>query len=765
MSNACSRQRSGFSRRQLITATGAVGGGLALGAAGFTSAPLLAGALQIEATPPAAPVIAPAPPSGETVADVAARLNYDAEAIFAFVRDEIHYESYAGVLRGARGTLWARAGNAADQAVLLGELLAASQIPYRFAVGPLDAAGAEALTANLTLTTGEANRHVDDATVAAYLHAMDLTELPESLPEPDATQQAVFDRFDESSRLAVDLALASSEISRSAIADALAAAGIDLPALTPPSLPDRELNRHAWIQVADGPSWLDYDPSLAVAGEVAAPPTAAETLEVLPDDWHHWIRIAIAADEYAAGTIYRREAVSLVTASHSVVDVPIALSMASANEIAGLGLAINELFTGQTTIYPTIYADGVTVDASQPLIFATDATSTQDVLGSGTPVAGAGDGETVAVWLVVEITSPDESPVVVERALVDRVPVEDRASGTIVAENVAPIRTVPTGLGDDTLEQFNVLTIIHTDVARMSPTTAFAKFGADDVFGALGMLGPTLAGFRDTLGIQEEAAIGSWSYPSAPNITVFHVATATSESDDAKARLTADLVHRRRTSLPLSDVAPSATVHPLVLSGVLDAVAEQMLLAPETRGESPETSSYATGPSIGGIFEAAVQSGLEVRVLTSAADLGEVEADAASQGYITAALNAGLYVVVPEQPVEGNGEPVLGWWIVDPATGRTRDQIQNGMSNASTALSGRRLAAIQAIGEHSFVTRAIAWFVANSRAFLCVGLGVAFAFGFANSAIRLGNGSDDVGAVISGGLGGAAAGGAAIACL
>lgn len=749
-------------RRQFLTAAGIGIGALALGGVGFATAPVIAGAIQIEATPPAAPVMAPAPPSGETVADIAARLDFDLDAVFAFVRDDIHYESYAGVLRGGKGTLWARAGNSADQAVLLGDLLAASQIPYRFAIGSLDPAQAEALATNLALTADEANGHYNDATLAATLQVLELTELPESAPEPSAEEQAIFDQFDESSRIAVALALASSETSRLAIVDALAAAGIDLPPLAPPSLPDRELNRHVWIQVADGPSWIDYDPSLPSGDGATAPVTAAETLEALPEDWHHRIRIAIAADEYAAGAIYRREAVSFMTVSHSVVDVPIALSMASANEIAGLGLAINELFTGQTTIYPTIYVDGVTTDASQPLIFATGATSTQDVLGSGTPVAGAGDGETVAVWLVVEITSPDESPVTIERALLDRVPVEDRSSGTIVAANIAPIQTVPTGLGDDTLEQFNNLTVVHTDVARIAPAYSFARFRADDIFGALGTLGPALAGFRDILGVREEAAIGYWSYPSAPNITVFHAAPPSAESDGAKASLTADLVHRRRTSLPLMDGAPSTTVHPLVLSGVLDAVAEQMLLAPETRGESAEVPSYATGPSISGIFEAAVSSGLNVKVLASATDLGEVEADAASQGYMTAALDAGLYVVVPEQPVERDGEPVLGWWIVDPVTGRTRDQLHNGMSNVSTMLSAPRLAAIQPLGEHSFVTRAIAWFVANSRAFLCVGLGVSFAFGFANSAIRLR--SDPSSAVLSGALGGAAAGAAALAC-
>jgi len=188
-----------------------------------------------------------------------------------------------------------------------------------------------------------------------------------------------------------------------------------------------------------------------------------------------------------------------------------------------------------------------------------------------------------------------------------------------------------------------------------------------------------------------------------------------------------------------------------------------MLLAPETRGESAGTSSYATGPSIGGIFEAAVTSRLDVRVLMSAADLDGVEADVTSQGYMMVALNAGLYVVVPEQPVERDGEPVLGWWIVDPATGRTRDQLQNGMSNTSMTLSARRLAAIRASGEYSFVTRAIAWFAANSRALLCLGLGLNFGLLLAIMVIR--SDSNLLADVVLGTAMGGAGGGAAAACV
>ena len=72
----------------------------------------------------------------------------DPARAFAFVRDSIGYDVYPGVLRGAAGTLAARAGNAWDRAILLKTLLDAMSLTTRFATAELDTTTAERVAAH-----------------------------------------------------------------------------------------------------------------------------------------------------------------------------------------------------------------------------------------------------------------------------------------------------------------------------------------------------------------------------------------------------------------------------------------------------------------------------------------------------------------------------------------------------------------------------------------------------------------------------------------
>ncbi|QSA98735.1 discoidin domain-containing protein [Methylococcus sp. EFPC2] len=71
------------------------------------------------------------------VTQKAAELNHDPARIYAYVRDEIRNEIYKGSLRGARGTLWSKAGNSLDKASLLAALLRVSNVKARYAHGIL----------------------------------------------------------------------------------------------------------------------------------------------------------------------------------------------------------------------------------------------------------------------------------------------------------------------------------------------------------------------------------------------------------------------------------------------------------------------------------------------------------------------------------------------------------------------------------------------------------------------------------------------------
>ena len=77
-------------------------------------------------------------------------LDYDAERIIRFVSDEIAFELYAGVLRGAQGTLMSRAGNSLDQSLLLATLLNDAGHEARIVRGTLDDRWAAPLLEGLT---------------------------------------------------------------------------------------------------------------------------------------------------------------------------------------------------------------------------------------------------------------------------------------------------------------------------------------------------------------------------------------------------------------------------------------------------------------------------------------------------------------------------------------------------------------------------------------------------------------------------------------
>jgi len=87
----------------------------------------------------AKPKLLPADATDPYIIAQASALANDQNKIFAFVRDQISLDVYMGSVRGARGTLWSKAGNSLDKSNLLVALLGAAGISATYAQGTLTA--------------------------------------------------------------------------------------------------------------------------------------------------------------------------------------------------------------------------------------------------------------------------------------------------------------------------------------------------------------------------------------------------------------------------------------------------------------------------------------------------------------------------------------------------------------------------------------------------------------------------------------------------
>lgn len=72
------------------------------------------------------------------IRSLAAQMNYDPAALFAFVRNTVVFQPYFGSLKGSQGTLLEKAGNDMDQASLFIALLRVSNIPARYVAGVVE---------------------------------------------------------------------------------------------------------------------------------------------------------------------------------------------------------------------------------------------------------------------------------------------------------------------------------------------------------------------------------------------------------------------------------------------------------------------------------------------------------------------------------------------------------------------------------------------------------------------------------------------------
>jgi transglutaminase-like putative cysteine protease len=220
---------------------------------------------------------------------LAARLGSDPAAIFHFVRDNIRYEPYTGVLRGALGTLLCGAGNSLDRSLLLAALLQKAGFTTQIASGQLTAQQAQTLVNRLFEPLKPAPSAIPSLEVLApgVSRALGITPT-KFLQVANAGEQ-------KGEQQKKDL-ISYADSETSVLSNLLIKAGVDAGVVTSDDQLVAESRDHYWVQYQNSSGqWVDLDPSFADAQPGKAVAHVADTFAInsVPEELYHHLKITL----------------------------------------------------------------------------------------------------------------------------------------------------------------------------------------------------------------------------------------------------------------------------------------------------------------------------------------------------------------------------------------------------------------------------------------------------------------------------------------
>lgn len=625
-------------------------------------------------------------PGGPSLDELLLTLDYDTAKIFRFVADEIAYEAYPGVLRGVKGTHWSLAGNSVDKALLLAALLTEAQVDIRFAAGPLNDGVADQLLAQM---------HINEAAAKAQATRLvaDATMQLDRYPGLTAEQKAVLQSPDTMRKQMLDRATGHLRDGLETVKAALASGGVTLP-LPESALPERERTQHVWVQYADGPRWVDLDPSLAKAepGKAFAKQTETwDSVDAVPAELFHRVRFRAVLESSTSGVVSREDVLTYEGRAADLVGIPVVFAHVQPDAISQLGVSIGGVIEGTMQYIPSILAGdngelgtAITLDGGGGFLGAIG-----DENGTDGPIAE---------WLEVTTLAPDAPARSVTREVFDRVGVDRRAVGPVDPAALPPMELIDDPkLGKVFLPMEAVW--LHGVVGGGVPASYFDQdYTIPDIPADMAVLVYGYYGARAGLQTAIAAAEGSRWYHDAPNVTAAILAPTNTTGEITALAASLDVMIQGYATQPLAGATVSA--HPQVLAGVLAHVAE--VVGAETDATLTPDSPAPMGGSVAQVFAAAATDGVTVRTLmpTGAGSATPIASPAATpdgpgvtaippevasldvsdtaKARIAAALAGGYVVIVPERAVDLAGMRQVGWWQVDPTTGRTFDLMENG---------------------------------------------------------------------------------------
>jgi hypothetical protein len=560
-------------------------------------------------------------------------LGKDPARIFEYVRDQIAYEPYVGVLRGPRGTLLAMAGNAADRAALLGELLQRSGFQVRYVHGTLP----DALAQRLVDSVWAERRWVEVAVRTSGAPDSELKDLGDQLAN-------------------------SVERDNDLLRGMLRSAGLPKSAessITMQSLLS-EARDHYWIEWLQDGAWSAMDPSFATAVPGQAFATTTETLATLPDSIHHRIEVKIRVEEFAGGRPSSREVLRYTAKSADLSGEDLILVHSPVDWRNQKNSHVRPAFIVKQKRH-----DGEPFWVSEGRLPAGGGLADALSGGDGAVDVPLAASETIELDLI----APGGQKTTEIRELFDHVGKARRVADKLLdpaelAEAAASIadRFVSTVYG--LYISTGAIDAVHTrNLAAPKPTTDSEHL---DVGAALRHINIGFAASSDLLTSRVGTAndIVSRNYFDSPRVQIAELTAA----DD---RLAVGLDLRRDSSRTLvSGLRPDLAFDVQVWRGVVEGTLERYLI--EYMSSSPDGND-ADGLllSTSSLFESARARRTPAVLFAQEGTKPDSALTANTRARIEESVAAGYVLIAPQQPAVIGGAKRYAWWQINPRSGET----------------------------------------------------------------------------------------------
>jgi transglutaminase-like putative cysteine protease len=614
-------------------------------------------------------------PSTFNVEKTADEIGSDPALLFAYVHDHVRTQIYSGVLRGARGTLMGGAGNAWDQALLLGAMLRHQGREVRFA--------------HAHLTPDIAARIVDRMFTDA---GRPRAPAGQSLPIPDSVQAG--------SKATLKQIQKDWQSAQADLLKALDRADLSLgSAATSEQTLESEAADHLFVEYHDGDRWVPLDPVAAVSPGASAA-SEGETFPEVPDAFYHHVTIRVKIEERHDQKLAQEEIFRFPTTAAALNGEQVVLVHRFDHDIQGGWRATPVLQIGDQAYGARTFAHSGLIAAKanskEDLIGqahetvgqlgkVTDAFSSGNAQSPSTPAAA----EFTAESLEVEFVDPAQHSEIVRREIIDRIGPVARANNTAAS---APL--TPTTIGNDVPLEMAGIYALAFAVGPLNPTLPLRRLSSTQgliedaealrhvqpsqnvslssedqqrmgrVLNKFPVLLQTSA--ESILALSQHVAqslrvrgVPALFYESTPRLVI--------ASFDLTSGLALDL--RRNT---LRAVARKVSASDLVRANVARSVADAVIEGDVLRLKAERRRIAAVD-----IFDRARAEGIRLVTARSGAALPVQASDLARARMASA--EPGSLLIAPERTPSANPSH-FAWWKLNPSTGEAISTLDTGLN-------------------------------------------------------------------------------------